>query len=1512
MKLQKCFLKLARNLLYKKQTTITIMQMYYPKEQGMYSPQNEHDACGVGLISDIKGRASHQIVLDGIKVLERLLHRGAVGGDSHTGDGAGILTQIPDAFFRKELGEKLPKLGEYAVAMLFLPQDESLAKKCVEIFKSCLTGEGFSFVAERTVPVDKSAISGIALNSCPNIEQLFIAKSGLNAEDMERSLYILRRVIENKIAAENIDGFYICSLSAKTVVYKGLLNAPQLKQFYPDLSDETYVSAISLIHQRYSTNTFPTWPLAQPFRYLAHNGEINTLRGNINQMNMRQEHFSTPLFGDNIKKLLPVISPNQSDSACLDNAVEFYCQAGRKLPHTMLMLVPQAWGKSFHISKDIQGFFEYHSGVSEPWDGPAALVFTNGTQSGALLDRNGLRPARYTITKSGLFVLASETGVLDLPENDIALKGRLRPGEMVYIDAEKGRVMHDTEIKTVLARAKPYRRWVQENRIELPGIFENSEAPSIGENLIQRQKLFGYTKEDLELILKPMAVDAKEPIGSMGNDAALPVLSEKPQLLYDYFKQLFAQVTNPPIDPIRESLVMSLTTYIGNCGNSLIESPSLAHLLKLPCPILTNHDISCMRSSKLPTFQSVTIKAQFSAQGGVEALKRAMEKICDDAENAVRDSKTVIILSDKNLDYGYAPIPMLLAVAAVNTRLVKCSLRYAAGIVAETGESREIMHFALLLGYGATAINPYLAIETVAEMVKDGQIDNIDAARAAENYITAIKKGLLKIMSKMGISTLRSYRQAQIFEAIGLSQEFVDAYFSGTSSRIGGIGINEVAAEILERYRNTHYPKFGEENVLENAGKYKYAKDGENHLWTPASISLLQRSVRNNDEKLYRQFADFVNNQARRLCTLRGLFKFKAVANPLPLSEVESTESIVKRFVSGAMSFGALSPEAHQTIAVAMNRLGAMSNCGEGGEDESRFNTESSSAIKQIASGRFGVTAAYLANAKELQIKVAQGAKPGEGGQLPGYKVNSIIAKIRHSIPGVTLISPPPHHDIYSIEDLAQLIYDLRNSNENARVSVKLVSEAGVGTVAAGVAKAKADMLLISGHDGGTGASPLTSIKYAGAPWEIGLAETQQTLRLNGLRDKIRVQVDGQIKTGRDVVIGALLGAEEFGFATSILVAIGCVMRRVCHKNCCPVGVATQDEQLRKKFAGKPEHIENYLRFVAEETREILASLGLRSIDEAVGRSDLLDKDGALDFWKSKNLDFSKMFAQIADENSPRRSLGLAERELKDAYDKKLLKAFAESIEKGTSHTESFEIHNFDRSVGAMLAGVVAKKWGDANLPENAINANFTGCAGQSFGAFLCHGINFTLTGEANDYIGKSLSGGNIFIKAYDAERENASKNVIAGNVIGYGATNGKIYINGLAGERLAIRNSGAVIVTEGSGDHCCEYMTGGRVVVLGSTGFNFAAGMTGGFAYVLDADGQFDRRCNLESVDLESIAENSESDAELRGIIQDYCKATNSYVAENILNNWSEFLPKFVKVFPIDYRAALAKHANS
>lgn len=1487
---------------------------YFPDAQGLYDPANEHDACGVGLVVDINGVATHKIVEDGLKVLSRLMHRGAVGGDAQTGDGAGILVQIPHAFFSREL-PGIGDAGRYGIGMVFLPTDEALAEPCRDIIRRMAEAEGMAVGGFRRVPVERRAIGGMALESCPAIEQFFVDGGRFESGDaFERALYVLRRCIEKAVEAETEAGdvFYVCSLSSRTVVYKGLLNAPQLKQFFPDLNDPLFTSAIALLHQRYSTNTFPTWNLAQPLRYLAHNGEINTLRGNINQMNSREMHFESPLFGADIKKVLPVIRPGQSDSACLDNAVELYTTAGRTLAHTMMMLVPQAWGEDFYVTKDIRGFFEYHSGLSEPWDGPASLVFTDGIRAGALLDRNGLRPARYTITTDGLFVLASETGVLDIPAAHIVRRGRLRPGEMIYIDLEAKRVLFNDEIKTKTARARPYRRWVDENKITLNGIFESISAPAVGENLLFRQKLFGYTAEDIDMILKPMAETGAEPVGSMGNDAALAILSNKPKLLYDYFKQLFAQVTNPPIDPIREKLVMSLMTFIGNQENTLEELPRHAHLLKLPHPILANRDITCLLDSKDESFQAMRIAAEFAVDDDGAGLPQALDTLCHRTEEAIRAGKSVLILSDKILADGHAPIPMLLAVAVVNRHLIDKGLRTRAGIVAETGDAREIMHMALLLGYGATAVNPYLAIESIADMVRQSRLTEIDADKAVAHYIQAICKGLLKVMSKMGISTLRSYRQAQVFEALGLSSAFVEAYFTGTASRIGGIGLPEVAREAIARYNQARNPAPHTENRLENTGSYKFRKNGEQHLWTPQTISLLQRAVRDGDEEKYREYAALINRHAEYRCTLRGLFTFKPTV-PVPLEEVESEAAIMRRFVSGAMSFGSISPEAHETIAVAMNRIGGMSNSGEGGEDSRRFKTQhsnynTSSAIKQIASGRFGVTAEYLANARELQIKVAQGAKPGEGGQLPGHKVNRQIARIRHATPGVSLISPPPHHDIYSIEDLAQLIYDLRNANEQARVSVKLVSEVGVGTVAAGVAKGKADVVLISGHDGGTGASPLTSIKHAGLPWELGLAETQQTLRLNHLRDKIRVQVDGQLKTGRDVVIGALLGAEEFGFATTILVTLGCVMMRKCHDNSCPVGVATQDERLRKCFRGKPEHIIHFLTFLAREAREILASLGLRSIDEAVGRSDLLDTNRAIDFWKTRQLDFSKIFAAVGDSSLPRRSAGLAPRTMPDAYDKRLLERLEKNILTATPAEIDAGIQNSNRSVGAMLSHAVARQYGHTGLPEDCLRVHFTGVAGQSFGAFLARGITFTLEGDSNDYVGKGLSGGKIIIKPPHDACFKSHENTIAGNVIAYGATDGKIFINGCAGERFAIRNSGATLVVEGVGDHCCEYMTGGCVVVLGHTGFNFGAGMTGGLAYVYDDKAQLDVHCNLQSIDLESIAEDSDDDRRLQTLIHMHIRHTGSRRAEEILADWRNNLPKFVKVFPVEYRKALGR----
>lgn len=1486
-----------------------------PAKQGLYDFQNEHDACGVGFLANINGNKTHSIVQKGIEVLRRLLHRGAAGGDPDTGDGAGILLQIPDDFFKTaaNLDFDLPEAGKYGVGMTFLPKATEEHDKCVAIIEQITAAEGHRFLGWRDVPVDEDALGPLARSTCPRISQFFVDVkiSGMGADPVERKLYVLRRLIGKAVAAAIGEGdFYIASLSCRTIVYKGLLMAPQVPKFFPDLMNEKFVSALAIVHQRYSTNTFPTWPLAQPFRYLAHNGEINTLRGNINQMRGREKSFHSDIFGDELKKLLPIIQENQSDSACLDNTLELLYSCDRSLPHSMMMLVPQAWGEAFHLGNDLRGFFEYHAALMEPWDGPAALAFSDGRSVGALLDRNGLRPARYTITKDDFIILASETGVLDIPSENVLKKGRLGPGQMIHVDIERKRVLFDNELKNRVSRWHPYRRWVAENKISLHGLFDSVTPPSLdAATLLKRQKLFGYTREDINIILKQMAVTGSEPTGSMGNDAALAVLSEKPQLLYNYFKQLFAQVTNPPIDPIREKLVMSLMTFIGNQGNVLDETPRHAHLVKLKTPILTNEDLKKLKSSEDSHFRAVTLQAAFDPNDEGKGLEKAVLELAEKAEKAVQDGHSVIIISDKDIPDDKAPIPMLLAVSSINARLTECGLRTSAGLVVETGEVREIMHFVLLFGYAATAVNPYLAFETLVDIVEKSNDISISTTKAVENYIEATCKGVRKVMSKMGISTLRSYRGSQVFEAIGLDKQLVEQYFSGTASRIGGIGLKEIAAEAKKRYETAN--SADSSMILDGGGNYHFRKDGERHLWTPETITLLQQAVRNNDTEAYRSYAKKINDQERNLCTLRGLFTFKSTKS-IPLDEVEPASEIVKRFVTGAMSFGSISKEAHETMALAMNSLGGKSNSGEGGEDPERFKpledgSSKCSAIKQIASGRFGVTAEYLASAKELQIKIAQGAKPGEGGQLPGHKVNELIARVRHSTPGVTLISPPPHHDIYSIEDLAQLIYDLKNANPEARVSVKLVSEVGVGTVAAGVAKGHADMVLISGHDGGTGASPLTSIKHAGAPWELGLAETQQTLVMNKLRDRIKVQVDGQLKTGRDVMIGALLGAEEFGFATTALVTLGCVMMRKCHSNTCPVGVATQDPELRKRFKGKPEHVINFMMFIAEEVRERLAELGFRSIDEAVGRSDLLETNEAMNFWKAKNLDFSSLFAKIADDSLPVKCATTQDHGIEKAFDQRIIAELGDAVEKGEKVSINSTISNIDRTAGAMLSNKVASKYGNEGLPDDTITVNFTGCAGQSFGVFLAKGITFNLLGEANDYVGKGLSGGRIVIKAPRIENFDPSENMIAGNVLLYGATSGKLFLGGQAGERFAIRNSGAIAVTEGVGDHCCEYMTGGRVVVIGPTGVNFAAGMSGGLAYVFDESNDFDRRCNLEMVDLEPIKEGKDVD-ELKSLLTEHLKFTGSEKARKILDNWEISAPMFIKVFPVEYRKALGK----
>jgi glutamate synthase (NADPH) large chain len=1464
-------------------------------DQGLYSFDNEHDACGVGLVADLKNKPSHRVVEMGLTILKRLTHRGAVGSDPETGDGAGLLMSMPDEFFRRELKDELPEAGHYGVAMIFgaVGQETEIEK--------IISAEKGRVIRWRTVPVCPEKIGESARQNCPLIRQLFIGGEAFEDQNvLERKLFIIRRLIE-----KTVSDCYICSCSSRSVVYKGLLLAGQVENFYVDLASKYFKSTLSLVHQRYSTNTFPTWELAHPFRYLAHNGEINTLRGNLNHLRGREPHLVSELLGDDLPKVLPLILEGQSDSACLDNMFELLVACGRDLRHSMLMLMPQAWGEKYYMGRDVRAFFEYHSALMEPWDGPAAVAFSDGINAGAMLDRNGLRPARYTLSSDNIFVLSSETGVLDINAGDVIKKGRLRPGEIIYCDMENHRLVYDGEIKNLAARRQPYRRWVEENKISVHGLFSMISASDLSLNLFNEQRLFAYSREDMEMIIAPMAATGQESLGSMGNDAALAVLSDKTQLLFNYFKQLFAQVTNPPIDPIREALVMSLTTYIGNHANILKESPAHARLIKLPRPVLTDGELSSLRQIKLDDFQSQVLSMAFGVTDADSSLEKALENLAASAVEAVKSGCRILILSDRDLAENSVPIPSLLATVTVNKALIEAGLRPEVGLIVQSGEVREIMHFALLLGFGATAINPYLALASVRSLVENGDIE-VDKVTATGNYIKAVDKGLLKVISKMGISTLRSYRSAQIFEAVGLSTEFINKYFPGAISRIGGIGINEIAAEARERY-NAAQEKT---EILSFGGQYRYRRSGENHLWTPESLSTFRQAVQLNDPVKYKEYTKLIDNQAESLCTLRGLFEL-APTKSIPLEEVESAESIISRFVSGAMSLGSLSPEAHETIAIAMNNLGAMSNSGEGGEDPERYKIGANgenrmSAIKQVASGRFGVTIDYLRHAKELQIKMAQGAKPGEGGQLPGHKVDKYIARIRHSMPYVSLISPPPHHDIYSIEDLAQLIYDLRNSNPKARVSVKLVSEVGVGTIAAGVAKAHSDVVLISGHDGGTGASPLTSIKHAGLPWELGLAETQQTLVLNNLRSKVRLQVDGQLKTGRDVIIGALLGAEEFGFATTILVCIGCLMMRKCHDNSCPFGVATQDPELRKCFKGKPEYIENFLRFIAEEVREYLAQLGLRSLDEAIGRSDLLQVNKAIDFYKTRNLDFSKILEPI-HSGEVRYNPDSAE-ELVNYDREHLLGALRESIESGKKAELNLTISNVNRTVGTELSGEIVDHHGEAGLPQDTIKVNFSGCAGQSFGAFLAPGLSFELSGEANDFVGKGLSGGRIIIKPEPKALFEASRNVIAGNVIGYGGTSGQIFINGQAGERFAIRNSGVTAVVEGLGDHGCEYMTGGRVVVLGRTGVNFAAGMTGGIAYVYDQSNDFDLRCNVESVDLESILPDSESETELLALLKEHQAVTGSPLTGDILNDWVNERDKFVKVFPVEYRQALER----
>ncbi len=1538
-----------------------------PQQQGLYDPRNERDACGVGFVAHIKGQASHDRVSQGLQILENLTHRGAVGADPLAGDGAGILIQIPDAFLRKALSKdkiELPAAGEYSVGMLFLPRDAKARAACEKVIADKIKAEGQTLLGWRDVPVDNSGL-GVSVKAVePLVRQVFIARGKKTADQdaFERKLFVIRKTVEHAVRAlpkGQGKGFYIPSMSSRTIVYKGMLLADQVGKYFLDLQDKELVSAFALVHQRFSTNTFPTWDLAHPFRMIAHNGEINTLRGNVNWMAARHAAISSKFLGADLDKLWPLIVEGQSDSACFDNALELLVAGGYSLPHAMMLLIPEAWAGNPLMDEERRAFYEYHAALMEPWDGPAAVAFTDGRQIGATLDRNGLRPARYLITDDDVVLMASEMGVLPIAEQNIVKKWRLQPGKMFLIDMQAGRIVDDAELKTQIATAKPYRKWIEQSRHFLDDLPKSKSALKSEANLLDTQQAFGYTQEDTKFIMLPMASAGEEAIGSMGNDAALPVLSGRSKVLYNYFKQLFAQVTNPPIDPIREEIVMSLTSFIGPKPNLLgIDDSKPAPRLEVHQPVLSEDDIAKLYDIEKLTkgaYKSQVLDITYAAKDGAAGCEKAIAALCKAADKAVAKGYNVLILSDRAMSASRVAIPALLATAAVHHHLVHEGLRTSTGLVVDTGSAREVHHFALLAGYGAEAVCPWLAFDTIATLELPA---GLEAKDAKKRFIKAVNKGLMKVMSKMGISTYQSYCGSQIFEAIGLNSDFVAKYFTGTATQIEGIGLKEVAEEAVR----THIAAYGNDPVLANmldaGGEYAWRTRGEDHTWTPESISKLQHATRSNNYATYKEYAKHINDQTERQMTLRGLFEIKSVGAAVPLEEVESAKEIVKRFVTGAMSLGSISTEAHATLAIAMNRIGGKSNTGEGGEDANRFKTlhggeklseiigkgrieadqtmkagdSLRSRIKQVASGRFGVTAEYLSSADQIQIKMAQGAKPGEGGQLPGGKVSEYIGKLRHSVPGVGLISPPPHHDIYSIEDLAQLIHDLKNSNPAASISVKLVSEVGVGTVAAGVSKAKADHIVISGFDGGTGASPLSSVKHAGTPWELGLAEAQQTLVLNQLRGRVGLQVDGQLKTGRDVLIGALIGADEFGFATAPLVVEGCIMMRKCHLNTCPVGVATQDPALRKKFTGQPEHVVNYFFFVAEEVRELMAQMGIRKFDELIGRSDLLDMRRGIKHWKAKGLDFSKIFHQPDMPASvARRQAETQDHGLDKALDNDLIAQAKEALDAQNVVTIETKICNVNRSVGTMLSHEVAKRHGAAGLPDDTIRVKLLGTAGQSFGAFLAHGITFQLEGEGNDYVGKGLCGGRIIVKPADDSKLTAEDNIVVGNTVLYGATSGEVFFRGVAGERFAVRNSGAIAVVEGVGDHGCEYMTGGMVVVLGQTGRNFAAGMSGGVAYVLDEDGTFEQRCNMSMVQLEPVPEeaaasemgevdghgrvhfnhlNKADEAALRGKIEKHQRYTGSARARQILDNWSTYLPKFVKVMPTEYRRALLEIA--
>ena len=1479
-----------------------------PKQLGLYEASHEHDACGVGMLVNIQGGKSHELVESALKVLENMRHRGAEGADNKTGDGAGIMLQIPHEFILLQ-GIPVPEKGKYGTGLLFLPKDGKDQAVILSVIIEEIEKEGLTLMHLRNVPTCPEILGEAALANEPDIKQIFIT-GFTESETADRKLYIIRKRIENRIRKSNIptrEDFYIVSLSTKNIVYKGMLSSLQLRNYFPDLTNSYFTSGLALVHSRFSTNTFPTWGLAQPFRLLAHNGEINTIRGNRGWMEARESVLSSPALGD-IREIRPIVQPGMSDSASLDNVLEFLLMSGLSLPHAMAMLVPESFNEKNPISEDLKAFYEYHSILMEPWDGPAALLFSDGRYAGGMLDRNGLRPARYLITQGGMMVVASEVGVMDFEPGDIKEKGRLQPGKILLIDTEKGEIYYDGELKKQLAEAKPYRTWLAGNRIELDELKSGRKVSHSVENYDSMLRIFGYSKEDVERLIVPMCTTGAEPINSMGNDTPLAVLSDKAQLLYNYFRQQFAQVTNPPIDPIREELVMSLTEYIGAVGmNILTPSENHCKMVRLNHPILNNAQLDILCNIRYKGFKTVKLPLLFEVAKGCQGLQEALATLCKQAEESVNEGVNYIVLSDRDVDAAHAAIPSLLAVSAVHHHLISVGKRVQTALIVESGEIREVMHAALLLGFGASALNPYMAFAVIDKLVNEKEIQ-LDYATAEKKYIKSVCKGLFKIMSKMGISTIRSYRGAKIFEAVGLSEELSNAYFGGLSSRIGGIRLDEVARDAIAFHKEGMevLKKKGEAELLPNRGLYAFRKDGEKHAWNPETISTLQLATRLGSYKKFKEFTAMVDSKESPIF-LRDFLDFRRA--PISIDRVEPVENIVQRFVTGAMSYGSISREAHEAMAIAMNKLHGRSNTGEGGEDRARFmpredGTSLRSAIKQVASGRFGVTAEYLVNADEIQIKIAQGAKPGEGGQLPGFKVDEVIAKTRHSIPGISLISPPPHHDIYSIEDLAQLIFDLKNVNPRAKISVKLVAESGVGTIAAGVAKAKADLIVISGAEGGTGASPASSIRYAGISPELGLSETQQTLVLNGLRGQVMLQVDGQLKTGRDIILMAMLGAEEFGFATSALIVLGCVMMRKCHQNTCPVGVATQNEELRKRFRGRSEYLVNFFTFLAQEVREYLAEIGVERLDDIIGRTDLIVRKPDDGIRKHQLISFDKLLARV-DNEAAIRHVTDQQHGIDHVKDVEMLHAAAEAVENQKEISLEYTIANTDRACGAMLSGVIAAKYGEKGLPEHTLNVKFKGSAGQSFGAFLVPGVNFKLEGEANDYLGKGLSGGRIAVLPPVRSNFEAEKNTIAGNTLLYGATSGEVYINGRAGERFAVRNSGATAVVEGVGDHCCEYMTGGRVVVLGQTGRNFAAGMSGGVAYVWNRDGNFDYFCNMEMVEL-SLIEEASYRKELHELIRQHYLYTGSKLARTMLDDWPRYADQFIQVVPIEYKKVL------